>query len=107
MPEHLAPRPALRGRRLWQAPRMLRELKTLGAVARTGFLRPVRPDRMVRMMREAQKWGLTVAAGTAMSAARYPDGTAIIDERGLLTWEELDHRTTTLARRLGEAGVGT
>ena len=82
-------------------------LKTLGAVARTGFLRPVRPDRMVRMMREARKWGLTVAAMTALSAARYPSGTAIIDERGRLTWEELDRRTTTLARRLVDAGVGS
>ena len=82
-------------------------LKTLGAVAQTGFLRPVRPDRMVRMMREARKWGLTVAAGTAMSAARYPSGEAIIDERGLLTWEELDERTTTLAGRLAAAGVGS
>jgi acyl-CoA synthetase (AMP-forming)/AMP-acid ligase II len=82
-------------------------LKALGAVARTGFLRPGRPDRMLRMVRQGRKWGPTAAAATAMSAARYPNRPAIIDERGVLTWDELDQRTTTLARRVADAGVGS
>jgi hypothetical protein len=60
-------------------------LKAIGAIARTGVLRPGRPDRMLRMVREAPNWGPTVAAATAMSAARYPNRGAIIDELGELT----------------------
>ena len=38
-------------------------------------------------------------------AARYPDRAALVDERGVLTFEQLDRRTNALARGLGRAGV--
>jgi fatty-acyl-CoA synthase len=76
----------------------------LGAIARTGLLQPVRPDRAVRMAREAARWGQTAAAAGAVAAARHPDRTAIVDEAGRLTWDELDRRTTSIAVGLREAG---
>ena len=35
-----------------------------------------------------------------------PERTAIVDERGTLTFAEVDRRTNALARELGRAGVG-
>jgi fatty-acyl-CoA synthase len=76
----------------------------LGAIARTGLLQPVRPDRAVRMAREAARWGQTAAAAVAVAAARHPDRTAIVDEAGRLTWDELDRRTTSIAAGLRDDG---
>lgn len=41
------------------------------------------------------------------AARRFPRTTAVVDARGELTYEELDHRANGLARRLVEQGVGT
>ncbi len=38
-------------------------------------------------------------------AARYPDRAALVDERGVLTFEQVDRRTNALARGLRRAGV--
>lgn len=79
---------------------------TLSALARAGLLKPVRPDRLVRMGKAARQWGPTAAAAVAASAARAPDDVAVIDEGGTLTWGELDRRTDALAHGLVAAGVG-
>ena len=78
---------------------------TLGAVARTGLLRPTRPDRIVRMVRSASRWGPTAATGVAMSAARYPDRRAVVDAEGELDWATLDRRTNAIAKGLAGRGV--
>ncbi|HVF32597.1 MAG TPA: AMP-binding protein [Acidimicrobiales bacterium] len=75
-------------------------LQTLGAIRRTGLLAPIRPDRALRLAREAGRWGQTAAAAVAMSAIRHPNRTAIVDDAGRLTWDELDRRTNALARGL-------
>ena len=75
-------------------------LQTLGALRRTGLLHPVRPDRAVRMAKEAARWGQSAAAAVALSAVRHPDRTAIVDEQGSLTWAQLERRTNALARGL-------
>jgi acyl-CoA synthetase (AMP-forming)/AMP-acid ligase II len=80
-------------------------LQTFGALRRTGLLTPVRPDRAVRMAKEAARWGQSAAAAVAVSAARHPDRTAIVDERGTLTWGHLERRTNALARGL-QARIG-
>ena len=54
---------------------------TLSALARAGLLKPVRPDRLVRMGKAARQWGPTAAAAVAASAARAPDDVRL-DFRG-------------------------
>ena len=73
--------------------------------ARAGVLRPVRPDRLVRMGVALYRWGMTMGAGFVADAARYPDRTAVFDERGSLTFAALDRRSNALANGLAAAGI--
>ena len=72
----------------------------------TGMLAPVRPDRAIRSIGALRRWGPTPAAAYLGAAARYPDRLAICDERGTLTFAEVQWRTNALARALSAAGVG-
>ena len=51
------------------------------------------------------RWGFTPAGGFAAAAALYPDAEAVVDERGALTFAELDERTNRLANAFSDAGV--
>ncbi|MEV5830283.1 AMP-binding protein [Spirillospora sp. NPDC052242] len=70
------------------------------AVRDVGALRPVRPDRAVRMPLAYLRYGPVPATIGAMSALRWPDRTAIVDERGTLTYAELEGRAAALATAL-------
>jgi len=70
------------------------------ALARAGLLKPMRPDRTVRMMAAARSEGLSIATGFATAAQRCPDRPGLIDELGTLTWQELDERSHALAAAL-------
>jgi fatty-acyl-CoA synthase len=72
----------------------------------TGMLQPVRPDKAVRSLAALHRWGPTPAAAYAGSAIRYPQRTAIVDERGTLTFAEVHSRTNALANELARAGIG-
>jgi acyl-CoA synthetase (AMP-forming)/AMP-acid ligase II len=74
-------------------------------LGRAGLVRPVRPDRPPRALAAVQRWGFTPAGGFAAAAALYPDAEAVVDERGGLTFAELDDRTNRLANALSDAGV--
>ena len=69
------------------------------------LVRPLRPDRPPRALAAVQRWGFTPAGGYAAAAALYPDAEAIVDERGALTFAELDDRSNRLANALSDAGV--
>ncbi len=71
----------------------------------TGMLEPVRPDKAVKSAVALQRWGPTPAAAYLGAAIRHPDRLAICDERGTLTFAEVQARTNALARALGRAGV--
>ena len=71
-----------------------------------GVVRPTRPDKLARVLRELRRWGASPAAGAAAAAIRYPDETMIIDELGELTFAEVHRRSNRLARALAERGVG-
>ncbi|HYM46156.1 MAG TPA: acyl-CoA synthetase [Solirubrobacteraceae bacterium] len=72
----------------------------------TGMIQPVRPDKAVRSLLALSRWGPTPAAAYTGSAIRYPDREAIVDERGTLTFAQVDRRTNALARGLRREGVG-
>jgi acyl-CoA synthetase (AMP-forming)/AMP-acid ligase II len=81
------------------------KLFTARTLAETGILRPTRPDKALRIANAVRRWGPTPAAGYTASAIRDPDGTAIVDELGTLTFEEVHRRTNALAHSLSDAGV--
>jgi acyl-CoA synthetase (AMP-forming)/AMP-acid ligase II len=72
----------------------------------TGMVKPERPDRALRALGTLRRWGSSSAAAYAVSAIRCPDRLAIVDDRGTLTFAEVDRRTNALARALAAAGVG-
>jgi acyl-CoA synthetase (AMP-forming)/AMP-acid ligase II len=71
----------------------------------TGMIAPVRPDRAVRSVVALRRWGPTPAAAYIGSAASFPYRTAIVDERGTLTFEEVHRRTNALANEMRAAGI--
>jgi fatty-acyl-CoA synthase len=72
----------------------------------TGMLRPTRPDRAVRSAAALRRWGPTPAAAYAGAAIRFPDRAAIVDDRGTLTFAEVQRRTNALAAELARADIG-
>ena len=76
--------------------------KTLIAV---GLIGPERPDRLVRGLDQLRRWGPTPAGGFEGAAIRHGDRLGLIDERGTLTFRELNERSNRLAHGLHAAGV--
>ena len=80
------------------------------AVRNVGVLRPIRPDRAARLLLPYVRFGPVPATLGAISALRFPDRTALIDEHGVLSYAELEHRAASLATalkgRLGDGRVG-
>jgi acyl-CoA synthetase (AMP-forming)/AMP-acid ligase II len=70
-----------------------------------GVIRPMRPDRVVRVIQTLARWGRSPAAGAIALADRFPDETAIIDELGTLTYRELHERSNGLAHAFSDAGI--
>jgi acyl-CoA synthetase (AMP-forming)/AMP-acid ligase II len=85
--------------------RLTEKLFTARTLAATGVLRPMRPDRLVGIADALRRWGPTPAAGYTIAAIRHPDATAVIDELGRLTFEQVHRRTNALAHALSDAGV--
>ncbi|MFB4310468.1 AMP-binding protein [Actinomadura sp. GTD37] len=73
-------------------------------------MRPIRPDRAARLLLPYLRFGPVPATIGAMSALRFPKRTALIDERGTLTYAELERHAAALATalrgRLGDGRVG-
>ena len=78
-------------------------LKTLRGA---GVIRPVRPDKLARTVRELIRYGPSPAAGIAGAAINHPDEVALVDERGELTFSELHLRSNALANGLSAEGIG-
>jgi acyl-CoA synthetase (AMP-forming)/AMP-acid ligase II/uncharacterized membrane protein len=81
------------------------KLHTARVLAGAGFVRPERPDKVLRTLGVLRRWGPTPAAGFAASAIRYPDELAIIDELGTLSFEEVHRRSNAIAHALSDTGV--
>ena len=82
------------------------KLQVAATLLGTGMLAPTRPDKAVRSLAALRRWGPTSAAAYLGAAIRHPDRTAIVDERGTLTFGEVHKRTNALATGLQQSGVG-
>src|SRR4051794_29457144 len=78
------------------------ELKTFSEV---GLVRPMRPDKLAKVVERYVRLGASPALGSAANAITTPDGVAIVDEAGSLTWERTHRRSNALARALRDEGV--
>lgn len=81
------------------------EALSLLLYALSGGLRAVPPGRLLSMGRALDRYGL-LGAATVIAARRDPDGLALIDERGPLTFAGLDARTNALANAWRRRGLG-
>jgi acyl-CoA synthetase (AMP-forming)/AMP-acid ligase II/uncharacterized membrane protein len=85
-----------------------RALHTLGGVkilADAGVIRPMRPDRALKVLQTLARWGRSPAAGIISLANRFPDETAVVDELGTLSFRELHERSNALAHSFSDAGI--
>ncbi|MEO8092557.1 MAG: AMP-binding protein [bacterium] len=78
----------------------------LRTLAGAGVLRPLRPDKLARTVRELLRWGASPAAGIAGAAINHPHQVALCDDAGELTFSDLDRRSNALANALAGKGVG-
>jgi acyl-CoA synthetase (AMP-forming)/AMP-acid ligase II len=85
--------------------RIAYQLGSVKVLMDAGVVRPMRPDRLLKVLRTLVQWGRSPAAGAIALASRYPDETMIVDELGTLTYSELHTRTNALAHALSDLGV--
>jgi fatty-acyl-CoA synthase len=74
---------------------------------RARLIAPMRPDRYLRMGTAVRRVGMTATVGFAIAAQRCPDRPGLIDERGTLTFRELDDDSDALATALQQLPGGT
>lgn len=70
-----------------------------------GILGLVRPDKAAKMGVTFLRWGASPATGAKLEAIHYPHETALLDERGALTFAEVHLRSNAIANALAEMGV--
>jgi fatty-acyl-CoA synthase len=85
--------------------RLAGTLHSARVLARTGVLHATRPGRLAHAIGAARHWGPSLGGLVAATGARYDDRIAIIDERGTVTFSQLDIRTDALARGLESSGI--
>jgi acyl-CoA synthetase (AMP-forming)/AMP-acid ligase II len=88
------------------AARVSRQVYNTRVLARTGLIKPLRPDKVARSLWLFRRWGATPAGAISISAVRFPDEPAIIDDLGTLSFSELHRRTNALAHALSADGIG-
>jgi fatty-acyl-CoA synthase len=70
------------------------------ALIKSGVWRSARPTQLVAIERALRQWGQSMAALGAIAAIRFPDQPAVIDERGTISYRELDRRCSRQAAAL-------
>ncbi|MCV7240133.1 acyl-CoA ligase FadD12 [Mycolicibacterium celeriflavum] len=74
---------------------------------RAGLIAPLRPDKYLRMGAAMRRVGMTATVGFAAAAQRCPDRPGLVDERGTLTWKQIDDRCDAVASGLQSLPGGT
>jgi acyl-CoA synthetase (AMP-forming)/AMP-acid ligase II len=82
-----------------------KQVEMLGVLARRGMVRPIRPDRLVRVGLALHRWGSTPAGAFTVNAIARADQTAVIDDDGPVTYAAVDARTNSIARGFAAAGL--
>lgn len=100
MPDRVSPRRLART----LADRVVTEGGATAALWRSGALRPDLPHRLLPAAAALLRTG-PVGAAMALPAGRFPDRVAVIDERGELTYRELDALSRRLAAALAARGT--
>jgi acyl-CoA synthetase (AMP-forming)/AMP-acid ligase II len=78
----------------------------LRMLVEAGVVRPIRPDKLARIVREVARWGASPAAGITSAAIQNPEGVMVSDELGSVTYEEMDRHSNALGRALASEGIG-
>jgi len=73
-------------------------------LGRAGLLRPMSPLRLAAILRAVSDYGELGAAAT-LAAVRHRDAVGLIDERGPLTFGDLDARSNAVANEWRRAGL--
>ncbi|GAW51607.1 MULTISPECIES: AMP-binding protein [unclassified Nocardioides] len=79
---------------------------TLKVLGEAGVIRPHHPVALARAAKTLKDWGTGPAGGFAAAALLDPRRTAVVDELGSLTFDEMHRRSNALARGLADLGVG-
>jgi fatty-acyl-CoA synthase len=79
------------------------EVKVL---SRAGIVGLLRPDKALKIGTTFLRWGASPATGIATAAIHHPHETAILDERGSLSFERVHRRSNALADSLAKMGIG-
>jgi acyl-CoA synthetase (AMP-forming)/AMP-acid ligase II/carbon monoxide dehydrogenase subunit G len=85
--------------------RVAYQLGTVRVLIDAGIVRPIRPDKVLRLARTLVRWGRSPAAGYVALKVQRPGEAAIVDELGTLTFDEVDDRTNRLANALSDRGI--
>ncbi|HEX6688322.1 MAG TPA: AMP-binding protein [Solirubrobacterales bacterium] len=65
-----------------------------------------RPDKAAKVVSALVRWGASPALGITTAAIHHPHETAVIDERGSLSFEALHRRSNALAHAFEQMGIG-
>ncbi|WP_435771256.1 AMP-binding protein [Nocardioides sp. SYSU DS0651] len=76
------------------------QLWVFRVLVRSRMLVPMSPAKYAGLVRVIREQGTSATASFALAAVRRPDGTALVDERGSLTWRQLQERAAALAAGL-------
>ena len=79
---------------------------TLKVLGEAGVIRPHNPVALARVANVLRQWGTGPAGGFTAAALLDPRRTAVVDELGSLTYDDLRRRSNALARAFAELGVG-
>jgi acyl-CoA synthetase (AMP-forming)/AMP-acid ligase II len=82
------------------ASRLSQTLGLIDTMRRSGLIAPMRPDRYLKIAAAMRREGMGITSGFASAAQRCPDRPGLVDERGTLTWRQLDERIDALAAAL-------
>jgi fatty-acyl-CoA synthase len=70
-----------------------------------GIVGPLRPDKAAKIGMTFLRWGASPATGAKIESIHYPHETALIDERGSLTFDQVHRRSNAIANALAEMGI--
>ena len=74
-------------------------------LGRAGVIRPHNPVALAKAAKALKDWGPGPAGGFTAAAALDPRRTAVVDELGSLTFDEMHRRSNALARAFARLGV--